>query len=141
MCVCDLLIYISSIYSGKGNGNPFQYSWLENSKDGGGWQAIVHGVAEQHTTERLHSLSLSMYIYTNIQLNIHTQTQLPTLIDHLICFSVYLLSIHLNKESIPPGPIKQLRFVLTSSLPTYVFSFSNSEKSDTSYLQYISMFA
>ena len=30
--------------SGEGNGNPFQYSCLENSKDRGAWQAIVHGV-------------------------------------------------------------------------------------------------
>ena len=32
---------------GKGNGNPLQYSCLENSKDRGGWQAIVHGVAKK----------------------------------------------------------------------------------------------
>ena len=29
---------------GKGNGNPFQYSCLENPMDRGGWQVIVHGV-------------------------------------------------------------------------------------------------
>ena len=29
---------------GEGNGNPFQYSCLENSIDRGDWQAIVHGV-------------------------------------------------------------------------------------------------
>ena len=32
---------------GKGNGNPLQYSCLENSKDRGGWQATVHGVAKK----------------------------------------------------------------------------------------------
>ena len=31
---------------GEGNGNPFQYSYLENSMDRGAWQATVHGVAE-----------------------------------------------------------------------------------------------
>ena len=31
---------------GKGNGNPFQYSCLENFMDRGAWQATVHGVAE-----------------------------------------------------------------------------------------------
>ena len=30
---------------GEGNGNPLQYSCLENSIDRGVWQAIVHGVA------------------------------------------------------------------------------------------------
>ena len=29
---------------GKGNGNPFQYSWLENSMDRGAWWATAHGV-------------------------------------------------------------------------------------------------
>ena len=30
---------------GDGNGNPLQYSCLENSMDGGAWWATVHGVA------------------------------------------------------------------------------------------------
>ena len=29
---------------GVGNGNPLQYSCLENSMNRGGWQATVHGV-------------------------------------------------------------------------------------------------
>ena len=29
-----------------GNGNPVQYSCLENSMDRGAWQVIVHGVAK-----------------------------------------------------------------------------------------------
>ena len=32
---------------GEGNGNPFQYSCLENPMDGGPWQAIVHGVTKR----------------------------------------------------------------------------------------------
>ena len=28
---------------GEGNGNPLQYSFLENSMDRGAWQATVHG--------------------------------------------------------------------------------------------------
>ena len=34
---------------GEGNGNPLQYSCLENPMDRGAWQAIVHGVAESWT--------------------------------------------------------------------------------------------
>ena len=33
-------------YPGEGNGNPLQYSCLENPMDRGAWRAIVHGVAE-----------------------------------------------------------------------------------------------
>ena len=35
--------------SGEGNGNPLQYSCLENSMDRGSWLATVHGVAKSWT--------------------------------------------------------------------------------------------
>ena len=34
---------------GEGNGNPLQYSCLENPMDRGAWQVIVHGVAKSRT--------------------------------------------------------------------------------------------
>ena len=34
---------------GEGNGNPLQYSCLENSMDGGTWWATVLGVAKSQT--------------------------------------------------------------------------------------------
>ena len=37
---------------GEGNGNPLQYSCLENPKDGGAWWATVHGVAKSQTRLR-----------------------------------------------------------------------------------------
>ena len=35
--------------SGVGNGNPLQYSRLENFMDRGAWRAIVHGVPKSRT--------------------------------------------------------------------------------------------
>ena len=35
----------------EGNGNPLQYSCLENSIDRGTWLATVHGVAQSDMTE------------------------------------------------------------------------------------------
>ena len=35
---------------GGGNGNPLQYSCLENFMDRGTWWATVHGIAELDTT-------------------------------------------------------------------------------------------
>ena len=34
---------------GGGNGNPLQYSCLENPMDRGAWGATVHGVAKSRT--------------------------------------------------------------------------------------------
>ena len=44
----------------EGNGNPLQYSFLENPMDRGAWQAIVHGIAKS-STERLSTHSLVTY--------------------------------------------------------------------------------
>ena len=43
----------------EGNGYPLQYPGLENSMDRGAWRAIVHGLTESDTTERL-SFSISL---------------------------------------------------------------------------------
>ena len=39
----------SHILYGEGNGNPLQYSCLENPVDRGAWWAAVHGVAQHRT--------------------------------------------------------------------------------------------
>ena len=36
-------------YPGEGNGNPLQYSCLENSMERGAWQATVHRVTKSWT--------------------------------------------------------------------------------------------
>ena len=38
---------------GEGNGNPPQYSCLENPMDRGAWRVILRGVSESDTTEWL----------------------------------------------------------------------------------------
>ena len=43
--------------TGEGNGNPLQYSCLENPRDRGAWWAAVYGVAQSQT--RLKGLSSS----------------------------------------------------------------------------------
>ena len=48
----QVLIPGSGKSPGEGNGNPLQYSCLENPMDRD-WQATVHGVAESDMTEQL----------------------------------------------------------------------------------------
>ena len=42
------LIPGSGRFQGGGNGNPLQYSFLENSMDRVVWQATVHGVTKHN---------------------------------------------------------------------------------------------
>ena len=49
--------------SGEGNGNPLQYSCLENPMDGGAWQATVHRIAKSHR-QLSYFTSLSLYSMT-----------------------------------------------------------------------------
>ena len=44
-------IFGSGRSPGGGNGNPLQYSCLENPMDRGAWQAIVYRVTETDMTE------------------------------------------------------------------------------------------
>ena len=47
------------VCSGEGNGNPLQYSCLENPMDEGAWWAAVHGVAKSRT--RLSDFTLTFH--------------------------------------------------------------------------------
>ena len=59
--------------NGEGNGNPLQYSCLENPMDGGPWQAAVHGVAKSRTgmsdftfTFHCHALEKEMAAHSSV---------------------------------------------------------------------------
>ena len=54
--------------AGEGNGNPPQYSCLENPMDRGAWWTTVHGVAkESDTTLRLHNnISLKLIVNNRV---------------------------------------------------------------------------
>ena len=46
---------------GEDNGNPLQYSCLENPMDGGAWQAAVHGIAKSRTQLRDFTFTYGLY--------------------------------------------------------------------------------
>ena len=54
--------------SGEGNGEPVQYSCLENSMDRAGWWTSVHGIANRQTQLKWLAVSLAyilhIYVYT-----------------------------------------------------------------------------
>ena len=58
---------------GEGNGTPLQYSCLENSMDGGAWEAAVHGVMKSRTwlseftfISHFHALEKEMAIHSSV---------------------------------------------------------------------------
>ena len=55
---------------GKENGNPLQYSYLENPMDRGAWQATVYGVPKSQTRlrdwERIHKLLIHKFTFYGI---------------------------------------------------------------------------
>ena len=60
--------YLTDLYSsmlnwGEGNGNPLQYSCLENPRDRGAWWAAIYGVAQSGTwLKRLSSSSMLNWV-------------------------------------------------------------------------------
>ena len=69
-----VLIYICLMTNdGEGNGNPLQYSCLENPMDGGAWWAAVHRVARSRTrlsdftfTFHFHALEKEMATHSSV---------------------------------------------------------------------------
>ena len=56
---------------GEGNGNPLQYSCLENIMDGGAWQATIHGVTKSWIPlSDFTSLSLGQLLELNYSLDV-----------------------------------------------------------------------
>ena len=48
---------------GEGNGNPLQYSCLENSMDRGAWWATVHGVSKSRTWLSYFTFTFKLFKY------------------------------------------------------------------------------
>ena len=69
---CKYLIGINPV-NREGNGNPLQYSCLENPMDGGAWQATVHGVTKSQArlsdftfTFHFHALEKEMATHSSV---------------------------------------------------------------------------
>ena len=56
------LIPVSGRSPRVGNGNPLQYSCLENSMDKGAWQAIVHGGQKELDATEQRTLTFSLFL-------------------------------------------------------------------------------
>ena len=88
--ICPIFYFFVSVFIvylylfiGEGNGNPLQYSCLENSTDRGAWWAIALGVSKSGTwVTSTFLLSIAIYTYFCIFNNIHEKYTL--VYHHLI---------------------------------------------------------
>ena len=67
-------------FLGEGNGNPLQYSYLENPMDRGTWWATIHGVAKSRTRlsdfcECVCMLSWDFYSLQNWSFELHSSLE------------------------------------------------------------------
>ena len=105
------------------NGNPLQYSCLENPMDAGAWWATVHGVAQSRT--RLSNFTF-IFTYPGITL-ISLETLFSTNSDcsfqHLsVCLIAGSFSGHLSMVPIDPQCI-------TGQLPHWISEETEAQKS------------
>ena len=64
---------------GEGNGNPLQYSCLENPMDGGAWWSTVHGVTKSWT--RLSDFTFTLNLVERKKRKSEVSQSCPTLCD------------------------------------------------------------
>ena len=77
---------------GEGNGNPLQYSCLENPMERWAWRATVHRISESDMTERL-TFSLSMGIQWYFIVVLIYISQMTNDVEYLfLCMLAILMS-------------------------------------------------
>ena len=114
-----------------GNGNPLQYSCLEDSMDGGALQAIVHGVAKSRT--RLSNFNVIVNVGILVCKDVHyhkinINNSFGIFQTSTICITVKLVSVYL------------VYFLKLTHLLKYDFSVSSTTWAAMVYLLIILVF-
>ena len=106
---------------GEGNGNPLQYSCLENPMDRGAWRARVHRVAKSRT-----QLSdFTHWTFTRIWQNLQARPDARCLVPHRErkrdCFARQLYRVH-NQQNFTyfyfhliPGQIEETSNIISQN--------------------------
>ena len=106
----------SGISPGEGNGNPCQYSCLENSMDRGAWWATVHGVAKSRTWLKQLNNSINFTLLCCAVLCLVAQMHLTGVGCHALLQGIFptqgsnpgllhcrCILYHLSYQGSPPG--------------------------------------
>ena len=83
---------------GEGNGNPIQYSCLENPMDGGASQATVHGVAKSRT--RLSDFTFTFFHRAHYFCPLSLGRSRVNLVLHILLVKAVMSSIQIKEEDV-----------------------------------------
>ena len=83
---------------GEGNGNPLQYSCLENSMDRGAWQAIVHRIAVGHDCETNFHFQLLIHCISTTPINLKKTSNFRLSLRYFECHMLWRVWILLNNS-------------------------------------------
>ena len=84
---------------GEGNGNPLQYSYLENSTDGGAWWATVHGAAKSRTRLSDFTFTFLLDIFLPSHINsYYGYICYSSSFSHFQLFQLWIISFIHNSE-------------------------------------------
>ena len=110
-------MYMYSFDKGEGNGNPLQYSCLENPRDIGAWWAAVYGVTQSCT--RLKQLSSSSIPLIKQNVDLKKQK-----IHYILCFLMANMRIWFSPVFFPTYSKKIVKVILlpTVNFPIWLFS-------------------
>ena len=103
---------------GERNGNPFQYSCLENPRDRGAWWAAIYGVTQSWTRLKRFSSSSSSQ---NLKISSRDAFALKWLLGRIVTETIglqnlkYLLTNPLHKRCFQGGSDQSLYFLLSVS--------------------------
>ena len=86
----------SGRFPGEGNGYSLQYSYLENSRDRGAWQATVHGVTNSRT-----QLSDNTFTFFNAKRESQTEKD-----------KYYMMSLYVESKKVKPVKKKIIKWLL-----------------------------
>jgi len=88
---------------GEGNGNPLQYSCLENPRNGRAWWAAVYGVTQSRTQlKRLSSSSSNIHLHPQTQLHSglrgssYRMPEVENQKHSMVCASGGMLAMHIE---------------------------------------------
>ena len=88
-------------FPGEGNGNPLQYSWLENPMDRGAWQTTVHRITKSQIWLKWLSMHTSKFSTTGAGIRFSSSQLFPQHLEQcralFRCWEIFVEWLWMNE--------------------------------------------